>query len=139
MTDTDFDPSSILQYKPSKEEAEGKKALAPTGSYNDCLIEDLQVFPPSEKYPKPGVLAQLKFNFVCSDYDGELVKRMDFKKPLSKRSNMWKLMNAVWGEKMDEHTPEDLVGQKVNIFITHEWTDGADSIKYAAFNFTNVG
>ena len=139
MTDPEFDPNSILQYKPSADEAQGRKPLAPAGTYDNCVIEDIQVYPPSEKYPKPGVLAQLKFDFVCPNYDGELVKRMDFKKPLSRRSNLWKLMNAVWGDQMSEHTPEDLQGMKVNIFITHEWTDGADSIKYAAYNFTNAG
>tara|TARA_Y100000310_G_scaffold339602_1_gene432773 strand:+ start:444 stop:857 length:414 start_codon:yes stop_codon:yes gene_type:complete len=136
---TEFDPSAILQYRPTEEEASGRSPLPPEGNYPNCELVDLQVFPPSDRYPKPGVLAVLKATFACPDYDGELVKRINFKKPLSRRSTLWKLMNAVWGDTMNDHTPEELSGIKVNIFITHEWTDGADSVKYADYKFTNVG
>ena len=135
---TNFDPTEALSYRPSEDEAAGRASLPPEGSYPNSELVDLQVFPPSERYPKPGVIAVLKATFACPTYDGELVKRLNFKKPLSRKSSLWKLMSAVWGEDMAKNTPEDLKGQKVNIFIAHEWTDGADAIKYADYKFTNA-
>jgi len=134
---TEFNPQDFLSYQMSSEEAEGRTALAPEGPYDDCEISDLQVYPPSEKYPKPGVKAILRFIFDCPNYDGTLEKRINFKAPLSRRSALWKLMNAVFGEAgMKSHTPEDLVNKKVNIYVSHEWTDGPSPVKYADFKYS---
>jgi hypothetical protein len=131
----EFDPTAIMQYRPTEEEAAGRSPLPPEGNYENCELVDLQVFPPSDKFPKPGVLAVLKATFTCENYDGELVKRLNFKKPLSRRSALWKLMNSVWGDDMKDHTPEELLGIKTDIFITHEWTNGANPVKYAEFKY----
>ncbi len=141
MTETqtaEFDPQAIYDYRPSEEEASGKTPLIPEGNYPNCLIKDLIPFPPSEKYPKPGVIATLKFTFECDTYEGLLEKRITFKKPMKKQSTLWKLLNAVFGKQMDQHTIEDLVGKRVNIYVNHKWTTGADPVEYADFLFIGV-
>ena len=128
-----------MSYSISSEEAKGRTPLPAEGPYDNCEITNLDVFPPSERYPKPGVKAVLRFRFENDTFDGVLEKRMNLKTPLSRKSTLWKMFNALFGEEgMEGKTAEDCVGKRVNVYISHEWTDGADAIKYADFKFSPV-
>jgi hypothetical protein len=139
MTDKEFNAEEFLSYKMSPDEVAGKTPLPPEGNYPNCHIEELKVFPPSEKYPKEGVVCVFYIKFVPETSDITLEKRVNFKVPVSRRSAYWKLMNAVFGEEgMKDHEAKDLEGRKVNIYISHEHMDGPNPIKYADFKYSPI-
>lgn len=122
---SDFDADAILNTPITKAEQEGKKPLAPEGSYPGCLITDITPFPPNEKFDGDDVTARLRFRFECPTKDIKLEKFMKFKASGNHaRSTYMKCAKAIFPNGAEDKTPNDFVGQTVDIFITHEDMNG---------------
>lgn len=132
---TEFDADSILNTTISADEFDGKKPLAPQGTYPACLITDVTAYEPNEWGVKKGVKARLLVKFECPTKDLQLSTYLNFKEVNHARSTYMKLMKALWPDKAEAttKTPRDFVGQTVDIFISHE--DG-DYGAWAEFKFT---
>ncbi len=136
MTQTDFDPTAILNDPLSHEEADGKRPLTPEGSYPDAMITSVEPFEPNEQQQEKGVQARLLIKFECDASDVDLATWMNYKRPLHPKATYAKLVKAVWPDKSvaEGKAPNDLHGENINITVFHE--DGPSGNPYAEFRFT---
>ena len=133
----DINPADIHSFKPTEAMARGERELETPGLRASCTISRMEVYPPSEQYPKEGCVARIKFTFSVDGSDEILVKRIDFYQNLRPGQKMYELLNAVWGQDMSQHTLEELEGRKISIYIKH--TMNKQSKKpYADFNYDPV-
>ena len=133
----DINPADILSFKPTEAMARGERELETPGLRACCTISRMEVYPPSEPYPKEGCVARIKFTFTVEGSDEILIKRIDFYQNLRPGQKMYELLNAVWGQDMSNHTLEELEGKKLSIYIKH--TMNKQSKKpYADFNYDPV-
>ena len=132
---SEFDADSILNSTVSADEFDGKKPLAAEGTYPACLIQDVEAFEPNEFGKAKGVKARLRVKFECPSKDGELSTYLNYKDNNHARSTYMKLIKALWPDKDEAvtKTPRDMVGQTVDVFVSHE--DG-DYGAWADFKFT---
>jgi|TARA_R100000482_G_C5101853_1_gene136036 hypothetical protein len=132
---SEFDVDSILNATVSSEEFEGKKPLAAEGTYPGCLIKSVDAYEPNEFGKAKGVKARLRFKFECPSKDIELSHYINYKDVNHARSTYMKLVKALWPNKEDavSKTTRDMIGQTVDIFVSHEEGDyGA----WADYKFT---
>lgn len=133
----DINPADILSFKPTEAMARGERELETPGLRASCTISRMEVYPPSEHFPKEGCVARIKFTFSVDGSDETLIKRIDFYQNLRPGQKMYELLNAVWGQDMSKHALEELEGKKVSIYIKH--TLNKQSKKpYADFNYDPV-
>ena len=133
----DINPADIHSFKPTEAMARGERELETPGLRASCTISRMEVYPPSEQYPKEGCVARIKFTFSVDGSDETLIKRIDFYQNLRPGQKMYELLNAVWGQDMSKHTLEELEGKKISIYIKH--TMNKQSKKpYADFNYDPV-
>ena len=133
----DINPADILSFKPTEAMARGERELETPGLRASCTISRMEVYPPSEQFPKEGCVARIKFTFSVDGSDETLVKRIDFYQNLRPGQKMYELLNAVWGQDMSKHALEELEGKKISIYIKH--TMNKQSKKpYADFNYDPV-
>ena len=140
---------SFMDYKLSPEEAEGKKPLVATGAYNNVLIDNIEEFEIDKegKYYKPGQICDLKVTLVCPDSDVDLSKYITIKTPIHPKSAYYGILEAVASEglkkplegdalkdKIAALNPRDLIGARLNLFITHDTKPSGDG-KYANYNW----
>ena len=138
-----------MNYQLSADEASGKKPLAPVGAYNNVLIDNVEEFPVDTegKYYKPGQVCDLKVTLECPDSDVDLSKYITVKLPLHAKSAYYGILEAVASEglksplegealteKIQSMTAADLIGSRVNIFITHDTKPSGDG-KFANYNW----
>ena len=138
-----------MDYKLSADEAAGKKPLAPVGAYNNVLIDNIEEFEIDKdgQYYKPGQVCDLKVTLVCPESDIDLSKYITIKKPIHPKSAYYGILEAVASEGLDkpltddelkarisELGPRDLIGSRVNLFITHDTKPSGDG-KYANYNW----
>jgi len=135
-----FDAEAIMNATITPDEAEGKRALTPEGSYPNCTITDVQVYEPHEKAKERGVQARLRISFESPDSDVDLTTFMNYKVPVHSKSTYGKLTKALWDkDQAKQKTMRDVIGEKVNVSVFHEDTniDGRP-ISYAEYRFTRV-
>jgi hypothetical protein len=140
---------SFLDYELSADEAAGKKALPPVGPYNNVLIDNIEEFPVDVegKYYKPGQVCDLKVTLVCSDSDVDLSRYITVKLPLHPKSAYYGMLEACVSEglkkalegeelvaKIKGMKARDLIGCRVNIYITHDAKPQGDG-KFANYNW----
>jgi hypothetical protein len=146
---TDSDPS-LLDFSPTLDEAQGKKELVPTGFYQNVLIDDITAYAPDPESPyfDENEVARYQFKFVCPDKDVDLTKFIKRSKKMGPRSGLRALWSAAIQEgeakeldeetiaaRMSESNLKDLIGRRVNIFVSHEPSPNGKG-KYAAYAYT---
>jgi len=60
-TNHDFDPNSILNFHHTEVKTAENKELDTPGFRPMAVIDKLDIYPPSDKFPKEGSIARLKF------------------------------------------------------------------------------
>lgn len=136
----DFDPSSILSFTASPQ-ATGNAALESPGLRPMTTIQSVTPYPPSERFPKPGCLARVKFVFSVDNSNEELVKRIDLYEKMKDTQKMYELLFAVWGERMTEFSIGALEGCKLPIYIKHARNTQSEDpkAKYADYTYETTG
>ena len=133
----DINPADILSFKPTEAMARGERELETPGLRASCTISRMEIFPPSEQYPKQGCTARIKFTFSVEGSDEVLVKRIDFYPQMRQGQKMYELLNAVWGKDMSNHELEELEGKKLSIYIKHTMNKQSKKL-YADYNYDPV-
>jgi|3_EtaG_2_1085321.scaffolds.fasta_scaffold01191_11 hypothetical protein len=130
----DFDPSTVLNFTPTAAQATGSRDLDAPGFRPMAVIAKVDVFPPSEKYPKEGCLGRIKFTWEVEGTGEILIKRIDFYQALKTGQKMYELLNAIWGKKMTNYTIQALEGCKCPLYLKHTLNKMAgDGSKYCDF------
>lgn len=147
MSDTD---PNLLDFSPTLDEAQGKKELVPTGFYQNVLIDDIVAYAPDPEsaYYDENEVARYQFKLVCPDNDVDLTKFIKRTKKMGPRSALRALWSAALQEgeakelkdeelaqRMAESNLKDLIGRRVNIFVSHEPSPSGKG-KYAAYSYT---
>ena len=135
-----FNAEEILATQVTKDAAEGKRAITPEGSYNNCVIKSVQAYEPSEMQAEKGVKARLQVRYECPDHAEPLVNYINISNPASPHpmSAHFQLIAALWPDAKERanKSPNDWVGESVNIMVVHQPNQNGDP--WAKFNFRPV-
>lgn len=121
----------------TKEQAEGRRAIVPADKYSNCRIETGE--PSLSQYTdkKTGEpKLQMKVNFICPDYDGDLSKYITIYED-GGMGEGFKILCAVWPK------PEDRIGKRlldcngavVDIMVTHKENNLNKGTYYADYTY----